>query len=140
MHSSIFLEQWYLLLGFVRPSISSLLQSATSVILKCDGLLLQSVTAFITKCDLRVMTKCDRYYKVQQFYYKVWQVSQSAAGLMLLLNKLLFEDRNNFLHGRAFVWLDLGTGSHQFFKLWISYLLNLLRQLATIWSITYCQF
>ena len=34
------------------------------------AILLQSVTS--------VITKCDRYYKVQQFYYKVRQVLQSA--------------------------------------------------------------
>ena len=42
----------------LRPSISNLLQSATSVITKCDSF-------FITKCD-----KC---------YYKVRQVLQSAT-------------------------------------------------------------
>ena len=49
---------WHLLLGLLvlQPSISSLLQSATSVI-----------------------TKCDRYYKVWQFYYIVRQVLQSAT-------------------------------------------------------------
>ena len=62
------------LLGLLvlRPSISSLLQSATSVITKCDSFfLLQSATAFllqsatgITKCD-SFITKCDRYYKVR---------------------------------------------------------------------------
>ena len=34
------------------------------------AILLQSVTS--------VITKCDRYYKVRQFYYKVRQVLQSA--------------------------------------------------------------
>ena len=49
-----------------------LLQSATAFfITKCDGLLLQSATS--------VITKCDRYYKVWQFYYKVRQVLQSAT-------------------------------------------------------------
>ena len=49
---------WHWLLGLIvlRPSISSLLQSATSVI-----------------------TKCDRYYKVWQFYYKVRRLLQSAT-------------------------------------------------------------
>ena len=54
-----------------RPSISNLLQSATSVITKCDSLfyykmrqvLLQNATAyFVTKCDRFFITKCDRYY------------------------------------------------------------------------------
>ena len=80
---------WHLLLGLLvlRPSISSLLQSATSVITKCDsffitkcdGLLLQSATAFILQSATRAITKCDRYYKVWQFYYKVRQVLQSAT-------------------------------------------------------------
>ena len=35
------------------------------------AILLQSVTS--------VITKCDRYYKVRQFYYKVRQVLQSAT-------------------------------------------------------------
>ena len=91
--------------------------------------LLESATAFITKCD--------RYYKVRQ---NTRSCHHYKSFLMLLSNKLLSKDRNKFLHGRTFVWLDLGTGGHQFFKPWISYLLNLLRQLATIWSLTYCHF
>ena len=54
------------------PFISSLLQSATSVITKCDsffitkcdGLLLQSATAFLLQSATGVITKCDSYYKV----------------------------------------------------------------------------
>ena len=67
---------WRLLLGLLvlRPSISSLLQSATSVITKCDsffitkcdGLLLQSATAFLLQSATSVITKCDRYYKVRR--------------------------------------------------------------------------
>ena len=93
--------------------------------------LLQGATAFITKCD--------RYYKVRQ---NTCYCHHYTSFLMLLLNKLLFKDRNKFLHGRAVVWLGLGTGSHQFFKPWMSYLLNLLRQLSTIciWSLTYRHF
>ena len=52
---------WCLLLGLLalRPSISSLLQNATACFTtKCDSLLLQSATS--------VITKCDRYYKVRQ--------------------------------------------------------------------------
>ena len=49
-----------------------LLQSATAFfIIKCDGLLLQSATAFLSQSETSVITKCDRYYKVWQFYYKV---------------------------------------------------------------------
>ena len=71
---------WHLLLGLLvlRPSISSLLQTAF-FITKCDGLLLQSATAFLLQSATSVITKCDRYYKVWQFYYKVRQVLQSAT-------------------------------------------------------------
>ena len=72
---------WRLLLGLLahRRSISSLLQSATSVITKCNGLLLQSATAFLLQSATSVITKCDRYYKVWQFYYKVRRLLQSAT-------------------------------------------------------------
>ena len=60
----------------LRPSIPSLLQSATSIFKKSDGLLLQSATTFflltvtsviksatgIARCD-NFTTKCDRYLK-----------------------------------------------------------------------------
>ena len=56
-----------------------LLQSATAFFTtKCDGLLLQSATAFLLQSATSVVTKCDRYYIVRQFYYKVRQVLQSA--------------------------------------------------------------
>ena len=43
-----------------------LLQSATAFfITKCDGLLLQSATAFLLQSATSVITKCDRYYRVQ---------------------------------------------------------------------------
>ena len=42
-----------------------LLQSATAFfITKCDGLLLQSATAFLLQSATSVITKCDRFYKV----------------------------------------------------------------------------
>ena len=55
-----------ILLGLLvfRPSISSLLQSATSVITQCDSL-------FYYKARWPVITKCDRYYKTRRFYYIV---------------------------------------------------------------------
>ena len=57
-----------------------LLQSATAFfITKCDGLLLQSATAFLLQSATSVITKCDRYYKVRQFYYKVRRLLQSAT-------------------------------------------------------------
>ena len=73
---------WHWLLGLLvlRPSVSSLLQSTTAFfITKCDGLLLQSATAFSLQSATSVITKCDRYHKVWQFYYKVRQVLQSAT-------------------------------------------------------------
>ena len=60
---------WHLLLGLLvlRPSISSLLQSATSVITKCDSFFYYKVRwSVITKCDSFFITKCDRYYKVRR--------------------------------------------------------------------------
>ena len=33
----------------------------------------------ITKCDSFSITKCDRYYRVWQFYYKVQRLLQSAT-------------------------------------------------------------
>ena len=57
-----------------------LLQSATAFfITKRDGLLLQSATAFLLQSATSVITNCDSYYKVWQFYYKVRQVLQSAT-------------------------------------------------------------
>ena len=72
-----FLRQYSLLgLLVLRPSISSLLQSATAFFTtNCDGLLLQSATAFfITKCY-----KC--YYKVQQVLQSLTILLQSATGI-----------------------------------------------------------
>ena len=64
-----------------------LLQSATAFfITKCDGLLLQSATAFLLQSATSVITKCDRYYKVWQFYYKVRRLLQSATVQTMLLN------------------------------------------------------
>ena len=65
---------------FITKVRQVLLQSATAFfITKCDGLLLQSATAFLLQSATSVITKCDRYYKVWQFYYKVRQVLQSAT-------------------------------------------------------------
>ena len=38
-----------------------------------ENLLLQIATAFLLQTATSVITKCDRYYKVRQFYYKVRQ-------------------------------------------------------------------
>ena len=40
---------------------------------KVRQVLLQSATAFLLQSATSVITKCDRYYKVWQFYYKVRQ-------------------------------------------------------------------
>ena len=57
-----------------------LLQSATAFfITKCDNLLLQSATAILLQSVTSVITKCDRYYKVWRFCYKVRQVLQSVT-------------------------------------------------------------
>ena len=67
-----FLRQYSSLgLLVLRPSISSLLQSATAFfITNCDGLLLQSATKWY---------KC--YYKVQQVLQSVTILLQSATGI-----------------------------------------------------------
>jgi len=69
---------WKLLLGLLvlRPSISSLLKSAKSAITKCDGLLLQSWTSIIIKCDTFII-KCDRYNKVQRLLQSATEQSES---------------------------------------------------------------
>ena len=55
-------------------------QSATAFfVTKCDNLLLQSATAILLQSVTSVITKCDRYYKVRRFYYKVRQVLQSVT-------------------------------------------------------------
>ena len=67
---------WHLLLGLLvlRPSISSLLQSATSVITKCDSFFYYKVRQLVYYKVRRVLlqsatgiTKCDGYYKVWQY-------------------------------------------------------------------------
>ena len=44
------------------------------MITKCDSLLLQIATAILLQSVTSAITKCDRYYKVRQFYYKVRSV------------------------------------------------------------------
>ena len=85
---------WHWLLGLIvlRPSNSSLLQSATSVITKCDSFFYYKVRwSVITKCDSffyykvrwSVITKCDSFFitKCDRCYYKVRQVLQSTTVL-----------------------------------------------------------
>ena len=44
-------------------------------------ILLQSATAFLLQSATSVITKCDSYYKVWQFYYKVRRLLRSATIL-----------------------------------------------------------
>ena len=46
---------------------------------KVRQVLLQSATAFLLQSATSVITKCNRYYKVWQCYYKVRQVLQSGT-------------------------------------------------------------
>ena len=55
-----------------------------SFITKCDDLLLQSVTAILLQSATSVITKCDRYYKVRQFYYKVRQCAMIITSAMII--------------------------------------------------------
>ena len=74
---------WHLLLGLLvlRPSISSLLQSATSVITKRDSFFYYKVRwSVIKKCDSFFITKCDKcYYRVRQILQSVTILLQSAT-------------------------------------------------------------
>ena len=71
----------------LQPSISSLLQSATAYFTtKSDGVLLQSV--------ISVITKCDRCYKVRQFYYKVRRLLQSATEHTYTLSTVYIEPKS----------------------------------------------
>ena len=67
-HSGLLIEQ----LLFITKCDRVVLQSATALfITKCDKVVLQSATGIIQSAT-SVITKCDRYYKVRR-YYKVWQ-------------------------------------------------------------------
>ena len=65
------------------PFISSLLQSATSVITKCDSFFYYKVRwSVITKCDSFFITKYDKcYYKVRQLLQSATILLQSATGI-----------------------------------------------------------
>ena len=60
-------------------------------ITQCDGLLLQSVTSVITKCK-NFITKCDRFYKVQQNSHarvsKCYLEGQHGANMYLVYRYL----------------------------------------------------
>ena len=59
-------------------------------ITKCAGLILQSATAFLLQSATSVITKCDKcYYKVQQILQSVTILLQSAAGITDKVQRLL---------------------------------------------------
>ena len=75
----------------LRPSISGLLQSATAYFTtKSNGLLLQSV--------ISVITKCDRDYKVRQFYYKVRRLLESATERTYTLSTVYIAELTSIPH------------------------------------------
>ena len=45
-------------------------------IIKLSAYFITKWDSFFIKCAASVITKCDRYYKVRQFYYNVRQVLQ----------------------------------------------------------------
>ena len=56
-----------------------MIQSATALLItKCDKVALQSATAVLLQSVTSVITKCDRYYKVQR-YYKVWRYTRPIS-------------------------------------------------------------
>ena len=80
--SLLLLSMMTLITGFTRPPIIcfKFITKCDKCYYKVRQLfLLQSATAFLLQSATSVITKCDRYYKVWQFYYKVWQVLQSAT-------------------------------------------------------------
>ena len=70
--SSLLNEQ----LLFITKCDRVVLQSVTALfITKCDKVVLQSATAILLQSATSVITKCDRYYKVRQV------LLQSATGI-----------------------------------------------------------
>ena len=58
---------------------TSQMNYSSKVYYKVRWQLLQSVTALLLQSVTSVITKCDRFYKVRRFYYKVRQVLQSVT-------------------------------------------------------------
>ena len=103
---------WHLLLGLLvlRPSISSLLQSAIGIT-KYDN--------FITKCDSFFITKCDKcYYKARQVLQSVRILLQSAAGITKCNDYYKVRQRNRQLY--------IMHGQYQMFLLFYFCLFNFL--------------
>ena len=63
-------------------SIGNLILGVNSVtvsyLIRYDSLL-QNVTDIIAKCDSYFITKCNSYYKLQRFCYKMRQLLQNAT-------------------------------------------------------------
>ena len=83
----------HLVLGVKSVTVSylihndSLSQNITDIITKCDKLfyykmrqkfITKCVRFYITKCD-SFNIKCDSYYKLRRFYYKMQQLLQNAT-------------------------------------------------------------
>ena len=96
-HSSLLNEQLF----FITKCDRVVLQSATALfITKCDKVVIQSATAILLQSATSVITKCDRYYKVRQVllqsatgirkcdkrYYKVWRYKRVAADVEITEN------------------------------------------------------
>ena len=57
----------------------TLLQNARDVITKCDSYVIPKyIRFFITKWD-SFISNCDSYDKIRGFYFKMWQLLQSAS-------------------------------------------------------------
>ena len=91
-----------LILGVSRVTVSylihydSLLQNATDIITKCDRSLSQNETGFL------LATKCDSFYKLRRYYYKMRQLLEIAivqyASLILVSLKI-----NSFMHSNTLI-------------------------------------
>ena len=76
----IVVVQLLLLLLVLRPSISSLFESATAYfITKCDGPLLQSATAFLIQSAISVISKWNRYDKVRKALQSATIITKCAT-------------------------------------------------------------
>ena len=108
---------WHILLGLLvlQTSISSLLQSATSVITKCDGLLLQSATAFLLQ-SATIITKCDST-DVEEIKASLWAFAWNVT---------------KHKHANSFLKMSL-----HLVKRWNYYLDNF--QATVIWKISWCK-
>ena len=81
-----FLESVLIVVSYLLHD-ETVLQNSTNIITKCDSYfitkcdkhLLQYTSGFFTsKCNSFIV-KCDRYYKMQRFRYKIWQLLQNTT-------------------------------------------------------------